>query len=258
MQRYAMRNVLALATLSLFTLIPGTPARESDPAILCQDSTDSMACADLVEPRILAGGDLARRQGATLTLPLQEDRALSFVDGEPAPGAREAAHDVRYRLYAHVTHAGLWIVLGRWTDGERWYVVDRGAGTVADFAGIPHISPDGTRVAESPSWTSPGGRGLRVWRLAYPAPVLEFSAEVAEDPLSLEPAFAALKWKGDDALAFLWQVPVEDCAPSCYRNAPGRLTRTRGGWRLDGMPEGWPESVRLDIDAPGRSRSDGR
>lgn len=192
-----------------------------DPAALCQDAADSLACAELVEPRILEESQLARRE----------------------------APDVRYRLFGCVARAGLWIVLGRWQDGERWYVVDRGAGTVAAFPGVPQLSPDATRVAESPSWTGPGGRGLRIWRLAYPAPVLEFSVDVAEDPLSLEPAFMAPRWSGDTVLAFVWQVPVEGCKPSCYRNAPGKLTRRpENGWRLDGMPEGWPSSVRLSFE----------
>jgi len=220
-----------------------------DPAALCQDAADSLACAELVEPRILEESKLARREGAALTLALEEGRVLSFVDGEPAPGAEDGAPDVRYRLFGCVARAGLWIVLGRWQDGERWYVVDRGAGTVAAFPGVPQLSPDATRVAESPSWTSFGGRGLRLWRLAYPAPVLEFSVDVAEDPLVLEPAFSNLRWLGDDGLAFVWQVPVEGCKPSCYRNAPGKLTRRpEGGWHLDGMPEGWPSSVRLSFE----------
>ena len=243
-----MRRTVALAALTLLCSTPEIPARDPDPTLLCENAADSLACAELVEPRILAGASGARREGATLTLSLQEGRTLTFVDGEPAPGETEADRDVRYRLFARDSGHGLWVVLGRWEHGERWYVVDRAAGTVGTFAGVPQISPDGTRVAESSSWTSPGGRGLRVWRLAYPAPVLEFSAEVAEDPLSLEPAFRALKWKGDDAVSFLWQVPIEGCRPSCYRNAAGRLTRDREGWSLDGMPEGWPESVRMALE----------
>jgi len=249
-----MRSPLVLAALSLLTLPPQTRAADPDPAALCQNAADSLACAELVEPHILKGSTLARRDGATLILALQDGRQLSFVDGELAPGDTEAERDVRYRLYAHVTRASLWIVVGRWQDGESWYVIDRTAGTVARFAGVPVLSPDGTRIAESPSWTSPGGRGLRVWRLAYPAPVLEFSAEVAEDPLSLEPAFASLRWSGDDALAFHWQVPVEGCSPSCYRDVPGKLVRTdRTGWRFDRMPERWPDSVRLTLQ-PQRTR----
>ncbi|HIJ61296.1 MAG TPA: hypothetical protein HPQ04_01255 [Rhodospirillaceae bacterium] len=204
---------------------PPTPAAEADPDLAdwLQEIADGRDRSEA--PRIAASDGRVRRDGAQLTLTLNDGRKLRLADDLICGQAACPPQIARSFDFAGASPDGRFLVVEEhWDEANAALLVDGRSGAATVLLGLPKFSPDGRRAAATVSdleWSSP--RRLEIWSLAGASPVLDFAVAAKDED---DTVYEALSWTDTDHLLLRrgpWTGPAK---------SEVMLTHDEGGWHL--------------------------
>ena len=210
---------------------PPPPVAETDPSLVAWLEDVASQRGQSEAPLIAVSAAKARREGAELSLVLQDGRQLTLSDdlacGQlPCPPQVSRAFD-----FAGESKDGRFLVVERhWNEATDGLLVDRRSGGVTALLGLPSFSPDGSRAVATVTdleWSAP--RRLEVWSLVGPVPELEFSLPAAEGD---DTVYEADSWTDSNHLR-LRRGPWGG-----EQRSPAMLVHDAAGWRLEAVDAG--------------------
>jgi hypothetical protein len=177
-------------------------------------------------PRLAAAAGKAVRDGAKLSLALNDGRHLVLTD-DLACGQLSCPPSVfRSFDYAGMSPDGRFHVVDEhWDEASAALLVDASGGSIEVLLGLPKFSPDGKRLAASVSdLESSAPRRLEIWNLSSAVPGVEFALPGREDDDTI---YDIVGWLDADHLR-LRRGPWDS-----KERAPAMLVRNGGGWHIE-------------------------